>query len=234
MCCSSAHKTLPVLTGGAYLHISRRLPARYADQAKSALALFGSTSPSYLIMASLDACNSLLAGDYPKRIAEWAGNMDCLKRRLGSRGWKVPKSDPLRLTVRATESMRGTDIAKLLRGGDIEYEHADAGYAVLMTTPNNTLEELYRLEKVLGECRSRPAEQELLPVAKAERAMSVREAFFRPHEVIPVSEALGRICGAPAVSCPPAIPIAVSGERIGREAIELFEYYGINEVDVVK
>ena len=130
--------------------------------------------------------------------------------------------------------MRGTDIAKLLRGGDIECEHADAGYAVLMTTPNNTLEELYRLEKVLGECRSRPAEQELLPIARAERAMSVREAFFRPHEVIPVSEALGRICGAPAVSCPPAIPIAVSGERIGREAIELFEYYGINEVDVVK
>lgn len=118
MCCASAHKTLPVLTGGAYLHISRCLPARYADQAKSALALFGSTSPSYLIMASLDACNSLLAGDYPKRIAEWAGNMDCLKRRLGSRGWKVPQSDPLRLTVRATESMRGTDIAKLLRGGE--------------------------------------------------------------------------------------------------------------------
>ena len=94
MCCASAHKTLPVLTGGAYLHISRRLPARYADQANSALALFGSTSPSYLIMASLDACNSLLAGDYPKRIAEWAGNMDCLKRRLGSRGWKVPQADP--------------------------------------------------------------------------------------------------------------------------------------------
>ena len=114
LCCDSAHKTLPVLTGGAYLHLG---PSVQADEAavRNALALFGSTSPSYLIMASLDACNSLLSGDYPERIAEWAGNMDCLKRRLGSRGWKVPQSDPLRLTVRATESMRGMQIPLLLR-----------------------------------------------------------------------------------------------------------------------
>ena len=68
-------------------------------------------------------------------------------------------------------------------------------YAVLMTTPNNTLDIerlLQALEQMmLGECRSRPAEQELLPIAKAERAMSVREAFFRPHKVIPVSEVIG-------------------------------------------
>lgn len=233
MCCASAHKTLPVLTGGAYLHISRRLPAHYADRAKPALALFGSTSPSYLIMASLDACNGLLAGDYPERIAEWAEDMDRLKRRLGSCGWSVPQSDPLRLTIRAGEGMTGTDIAGLLRGGGIECEYADAGYAVLMTTPNNTTEELHRLERVLGDCRGGPAESGPLPLARAERAMSIREALFRPHESIPVREALGRICGAPEVSCPPAIPIAVSGERIGREAIELFEYYGINKIDAV-
>ncbi len=234
MCCASAHKTLPVLTGGAYLHISRRLPECYAEQAKAALALFGSTSPSYLILASLDACNSLLAGDYPKRIAEWAGSMERLKRRLKSRGWEISQSDPLRLTIRAARTMSGKDIAMLLRGGGIECEYADAGYAVLMTTPNNTLEELHRLENVLGECSGGPAENEPLPLAGAERAMSVREAFFRPHELIPVREALGRICGAPAVSCPPAIPIAVSGERIGREAVELFEYYSIDKADVIK
>ena len=50
MCCSSAHKTLPVLTGGAYLHLAKNADANILDAAKNALALFGSTSPSYLIL----------------------------------------------------------------------------------------------------------------------------------------------------------------------------------------
>ncbi len=61
LCCDSAHKTLPVLTGGAYLHLSPAAPARLAAMAKSALGLFGSTSPSYLTLASLDLCNRYLA-----------------------------------------------------------------------------------------------------------------------------------------------------------------------------
>ena len=61
MCCSSAHKTLPVLTGGAYLHINKKADASLVDAAKDALALFGSTSPSYLILQSLDAANAYLA-----------------------------------------------------------------------------------------------------------------------------------------------------------------------------
>ena len=49
-----------------------------------------------------------------------------------------------------------------------------------------------------------------------------------------MKSAVGRICAAPTVSCPPAIPIAVSGERITREHVALFEAYGIEEIDVVK
>jgi arginine/lysine/ornithine decarboxylase len=63
-CCDSAHKTLPVLTGGAYLHIAKNAPERYARDAKRAMALFGSTSPSYLILQSLDRANAYLAGGY--------------------------------------------------------------------------------------------------------------------------------------------------------------------------
>ena len=64
--------------------------------------------------------------------------------------------------------------------------------------------------------------------------MSIREALFAPHEIIPVGESLGRVCAAPTVGCPPAIPIAVSGERIGPEAIALFRYYDVAAVAVVK
>ena len=61
LCCDSAHKTLPVLTGGAYLHISRAAPVSLRENAKTAMAMFGSTSPSYLTLASLDLCNRYLA-----------------------------------------------------------------------------------------------------------------------------------------------------------------------------
>ena len=65
LCCSSAHKTLPVLTGGAYLHLSRKLDELVGAQVKNALMLFGSTSPSYLILQSLDAANAYLR-QYPQ------------------------------------------------------------------------------------------------------------------------------------------------------------------------
>lgn len=64
--------------------------------------------------------------------------------------------------------------------------------------------------------------------------MTVREALFAPHESISAVKSLGCICGAPTVACPPAIPIAVSGERIGLEALELFAYYGVESVDIIK
>ena len=63
-CCDSGHKTLPVLTGGAYLHLGPKAPVQEESTVRSALALFGSTSPSYLILQSLDACNRLLSTDY--------------------------------------------------------------------------------------------------------------------------------------------------------------------------
>ena len=68
----------------------------------------------------------------------------------------------------------------------------------------------------------------------SEQVISIREAVFSQHEVLPLERAEGRICGAPVVSCPPAIPIAVSGERISKEAIKMFQYYGITEVEVIK
>ena len=68
MCCDSAHKTLPVITGGAYLHISKNAPSLFKEQGKSALALFGSTSPSYLILASLDNANKLLSDGCGEKI----------------------------------------------------------------------------------------------------------------------------------------------------------------------
>ena len=234
LACDSAHKTLPVLTGGAYLHISKTAPAALRDRARAALALFGSTSPSYLTLASLDLCNARLSGDYPARLAEAVRGLEALGKTLSANGWQVEPSDPLRLTLRAPSGLTGLDLADRLRRGGAECEYADRDFLVLMTTPGNTAEDLARVSASLGENRAPAAPAVSLPLAKGERALSIREALFAPQESVPAEESLGRVCGAPTVGCPPAVPIAVSGERIGPEALALFRYYGVKRVDVLK
>ena len=234
LCCDSAHKTLPVLTGGAYLHVSKTAPAALRDRARAALALFGSTSPSYLTLASLDLCSRYLSENYPARLAEAVRRLEALGKTLSANGWQVEPSDPLRLTLRAPSGLTGLDLADRLRRGGAECEYADRDFLVLMTTPENGPEDLARVSAALGENRAPAAPAISLPLARGERVRSIREALFAPQESLPAEESLGRVCGAPTVSCPPAVPIAVSGERIGEEALALFRYYGVKYVDVLK
>lgn len=232
LCCDSAHKTLPVLTGGAYLHLSPTAPAQLAPLAKSALGLFGSTSPSYLTLASLDLCNRYLAEGYPQRLAEAVERLAELREKLTAAGWRVEPSDPLRVTVAAPRGVTGQELAGQLRRQGVECEYADRDFLVLMATPENTPEELAQAAAALGQCPGE-ANPPQLPLARGERACSIRQAAFAPRETVDAAHSLGRVCGLPTVGCPPAIPIAVSGERITPEALALFEYYGISQVEVL-
>lgn len=232
LCCDSAHKTLPVLTGGAYLHLSPTAPAQLAPLVKSALGLFGSTSPSYLTLASLDLCNRYLAEGYPQRLAEAVERLAELRERLTAAGWRVEPSDPLRVTVAAPRGVTGQELAGQLRRQGAECEYADRDFLVLMATPENTPEELAQAAAALGQCPGE-ANPPQLPLARGERACSIRQAAFAPRETVDAAHSLGRVCGLPTVGCPPAIPIAVSGERITPEALALFAYYGIEQVEVL-
>lgn len=232
LCCDSAHKTLPVLTGGAYLHLSPTAPAQLAPLAKSALGLFGSTSPSYLTLASLDLCNRYLAEGYPQRLAEAVKRLAELREKLTAAGWRVEPSDPLRVTVAAPRGVTGQELAGQLRRQGAECEYADRDFLVLMATPENTPEELAQAAAALGQCPGE-ANPPQLPLARGERACSIRQAAFAPRETVDAAHSLGRVCGLPTVGCPPAIPIAVSGERITPEALALFAYYGIEQVEVL-
>ena len=232
LCCDSAHKTLPVLTGGAYLHLSPTAPAQLGPLAKSALGLFGSTSPSYLTLASLDLCNRYLAEGYPQRLAEAVERLAELRERLTAAGWRVEPSDPLRVTVAAPRGVTGQELAGQLRRQGVECEYADRDFLVLMATPENTPEELAQAAAALGQCPGE-ANPPQLPLARGERACSIRQAAFAPRETVDAAHSLGRVCGLPTVGCPPAIPIAVSGERITPEALALFAYYGIEQVEVL-
>jgi len=233
ICCDSAHKTLSVLTGGAYLHISKTAPAGFAENAKSAMALFGSTSPSYLIMASLDLCNAYLAGDFSTKLCDCVERLDALRHTLTENGWQVEETDPLRITINAPAGITGIELAEKLRKNGVECEYADPEFLVFMATPSNAQTDFDRVAAVLGKNTAPAAIREPLPVAIGAQAVSIRQALFSPHETIPAVEGLGRVCASPTVSCPPAIPIAVSGEIIGKEAMDLFAHYRVETLDVL-
>lgn len=233
ICCDSAHKTLPVLTGGAYLHISKNAPKVFAEQAKYAMGLFGSTSPSYIIMTSLDLCNQYLFDGYKERLQKTIRLKDIYDKQLEIAGWRVRMSDPLKLTIEVPYGVSSYALTEKLRQHHVECEYADSDFVVFMLTPENTEDDLKRLVMALGDNRVEYKEKEQIPVVRTKQMMSIREAMFTIPETVHVREALGRICRVPTVSCPPAIPIAVPGELIDADVIKLFEYYEIREVDVV-
>lgn len=234
ICCDSAHKTLPVLTGGAYLHISKNAPKVFVEQAKYAMGLFGSTSPSYLIMTSLDLCNQYLADGYRERLQRTIDLKKICARQLEKAGWRVRKSDPLKLTIEIPSGVSNCELTEKLRKYDVECEYADPDFLVFMLTPENTEDDLQQIVLALGENQDSYQVKEQLPVARTTQMITIREAMFAAPEAVSVKQALGRICRVPTVSCPPAIPIAVPGELIDESILKLFEYYGIEEVDVVR
>lgn len=234
MCCDSAHKTLPVLTGGAYLHIASCAPECMRARAKEALELFGSTSPSYLTLASLDLCNGYLAQDYREHLARTIEAVGETKRRLVDNGWTLLPGEPLKIVLRATAAESGTALAARLRGAGIECEYADADFLVLMPSAGTTEQELTALISALGVNTAPLTAPAPMPQPGAERVMSVREAVFAPQETVCAEDSIGRVCAAPTVGCPPAVPIAITGERVDATSVALFRRYGIERVAVVR
>ena len=236
LCCDSAHKTLPVLTGGAYLHVAQNAPDFFVHNAKNALSLFGSTSPSYLILQSLDLANGYLADGYCQKLNAFVQKLNSLKERLLRKGFTLMGNEPLKLTVYAKDyGYRGDELAEHLRSHGIEIEFSDPDIAVMMFTPSLSDSDMQRLENALKALARKPTLQVApSPLAVAKRAMSALDAITSPYETVSVGNALGRILASPTVGCPPAVPIVMCGERIDRLAIELFLYYGIKEVNVTK
>ncbi len=233
VCCDSAHKTLPVLTGGAYLHIGKNAPDYFAENAKQAMALFGSTSPSYLTLMSLDLCNEYLQEGYFSALRATVTNIRNVKQALLNNGWEVLETEPLKIVIKSPKVATGEGMANMLRRKQIECEYADKNYIVFMVSPENSYDDLQYLIEALGENHLGKSESSMLQPFKTIQELSVRRAVIGKQKKIAVEDAKGRICASPTVGCPPAIPIVVSGEIITAEAIRLFQYYGIKEISVI-
>ena len=237
MCCDSAHKTLPALTGGAYLHVSKNAPREYICSARYMLSVFASTSPSYIILASLDLCNKALAGGFSEALAKTVNRVRGLKAELSGVGFSIADTEPLKIVINTAEyGYTGNDVMTYLREKNIEIEFFDSEFVVLMPSPSNTDSDFLKLFSALSALpRRTPISVKKLRLPKApEVKASVREAVFSSHETLACRDAIGRVCASPTVSCPPAVPIVVSGEVIREEHIPIFEKYGVEKIEVVK
>ncbi len=235
MCSDSAHKTLPVLTGGGYLHIRKDAPSVLFENAQRAMSLFASTSPSYLILSSLDIANKALCEDYSEKLERTAERLKNLKASLERKGYEQTSSEPMKLTIYAKNyGYEGEALASILEKKGIVCEFADKDFLVMMFTPSVTEEEFTLIEKAFDEIeRKSPIFEKAPQVTPLEKVLSPREAMFRKGELLPLSECEGKILCEESVSCPPAVPILVCGERITKNALRLFSYYGIEKLRVI-
>jgi arginine/lysine/ornithine decarboxylase len=118
----------------------------------------------------------------------------------------------------------------------IEPEFFDRDTLVLMSNPMITDAQLDTLVSAIRMLGKRPVQSDKVPPLpeKLVSRMSPREAMLSSSESVPTQESLGRICASPTVSCPPAVPIVMSGELISERAVELMLYYGIEEIEVIR
>lgn len=237
MCCDSAHKTLPVLTGGAYLHISEKYADLSVNQVREALSVFASTSPSYLILQSLDICNKYIGEGYLEKLDSFIHELNSLRARLSETGFPpLENTEPLKLVFSRHDcGYSGIELNQALNKSKIVPEFFDLDYLVLMLTPEITKSELERIFDVFSSLVSKKPTNKMIynTVLTPKRVMSIRDAVFAPSETVPINKAKGRICSTPTVSCPPAVPIVISGELIDGYAIELMAYYGITDINVI-
>lgn len=238
----SAHKTLPVLTGGAFLNIgdteiSRKL--NFAERAKEAMALFGSTSPAYPVMVSLDLARAWAMEQGKEAWEKLAVRMVKIKEIAREKGLLLPlgETDPTRLAIGTLPAgMTGEEAGDFFREKGVEPEHEDGGYLVCIATPFNTEEELDRLEMAVKalpdactEVEGTPALPSLPPVRRMPR-----EAVLAFQEAVPLEKAVGRVAGEAACPCPPGVPIVMPGEEITAECAAFLAKYQLKEIFCVR
>jgi len=235
MCCDSAHKTLPTLTGGGYLHVNKDFTAFKKCEVKRVMKTFASTSPSYLILSSLDFTNKYLSENKTAFI-DCAKKVGELKSFCEQLGFKIIGQEQLKITLDCKSyGYYGYEIAGALEKQNIMVEYCDKDFVVLMFSPFNGEDDFTAFKTALkGIERKKSLSHPSLRFTTPIKKMSVFDALFSREEKVDVKNAKGRIISSVNVSCPPAIPLIFSGEVVDDNVITVMEYYGIKECLVVK
>ncbi len=230
-CCDSFHKTLPVLTGGAVLHLK---DSALRPKARAMMALFGSTSPSYPIMLSIELAAA--------RLEELKAHYQALAIEVGklrqyaldANVWGVAATaDPLRIVLDYSQSgLDQSSFTALCQHLGIEPEYTTATHTVLLPAPLSPLDGVYRLiDRIRA---SVPASPYLNPLPILDQKLPLRDAILKDSEPIDIQDSVGRIAAQIFAPCPPGVPITVPGEQICEKAKVFLKNYGAKQIYVVK
>jgi arginine decarboxylase len=235
----STHKLLGSLTQTSYLHLQGTIINR--DRLKNFLEIVQTSSPSYLLLASLDGARRKMALEGEKL---WKDSLDWLTEvrekinvlpgidLLGERELMGTDFclDPTKLNLSAQElGLSGGQLAKILRERyGIESEYADLSRVVLIVSPGNSREDLFHLVLALKEIAEEyivcsggeKTDWDLALPSGGSMELTPREAYNSPCSLRPLEKARDQIAARLICPYPPGIPIIFPGERITIEAID--------------
>lgn len=221
-----AHKTLPVLTQGALLNVRNK---ELLPRAEEAVLMFRTTSPSYPVMASVEygykyIANNLRKLESAKRAVE--------KFRKES-GYSFYGGDDW---TKLLLDLKGSDIcadkaAKELEKRGIYAELSDGRYILFYLSPSVGYANLKALKRVI-DCVLKDGRLKGTYSPKPEficcnNRYGFLNAVYGESEDIPLGKAAGRICARSAGVAPPCIPVALPGETITPQAVELLSGKGV-------
>ncbi|BFJ86913.1 aminotransferase class V-fold PLP-dependent enzyme [Ruthenibacterium sp. CLA-JM-H11] len=242
----SAHKTLPSLTQTALLHLQGELvdPERVAHS----LEIFETSSPSYLLMASLDSCVALLLEQGQHLLQEWNASLQAFGQEVRSLqhlrilGYTAaPDSsvyalDPSKIVIStAGTSVTGPELMGSLRKeANIELEMAASDYVIAMTGMGDTADTFHALARALCKAdrmiQTSPSAAVRPALQLPRRLCSAQEAVFGAREKCPLDKAAGRVSAGYVWAYPPGIPLLVPGEEIDAALLSVFK--GLQESGV--
>ena len=236
-CCDSLHKTENSLTGTALLHMKDQ---KYYNYVKKNMEMFSSTSPSYILMLSIEDCIARLrTGDNVQLIKEFINKNENILRTFEKNGFDVLKNNfSLRIVISGEKlGYNGDELAKVLRENNIEPEYVSENYIVLLPSLNTDDETYENMKKTLSsiEKKDKKTENEIfenhyIPVKK----MTISHALKEETETVPIDNTSGRVIAETVSKCPPGIAVIVPGEIINENIIKSLKNTGNLMVKVVK
>lgn len=217
----SAHKTLPAPGQAALLFSGGSFRG---DDLRRAASVYGTSSPSYPIMAAMDLARAWMeSGEGQRRCREVCARVEGLRGKFPAlRGDSL---DPMRLTLRVKD---GSAVQERLHKKGIWPEMADHGHVVFIMTGMDDAEDLDRLERALEE-EELTADEAVCPAAPPpEVAVRPRRALFARTETLPLAQCEGRISAEQIAPYPPGIPVTAPGEVISKKHLAYLDKIGYN------
>ena len=229
----SCHKTLPSLTGTAVLHLRKGADR---ERAMTLLRLTQTSSPSFVLMMSIDDGRAWMEAYGRERLTATAQAADALRARLPELGYKDAHAgwqetgmqfDPTRLVITAPQGGEALDTALRARGIDVEMH--DLRRVVCILTAMDDAETVAQLEAALRDIRPAAADIPLPPYQQPlpQRAMAPRQAVMGETAWVPLEQAAGRVAAASAGLYPPGIPLTAPGEIFTEETAAALARSGV-------